>query len=57
MDRNSKVRILKNSIASILDYLKWDDEGVFQGVWEMEDGSVMAFFSNAILDIETYVDN
>ena len=23
----------------------------------MEDGSVMAFFSNVILDIETYVDN
>ena len=44
-------------MASILDYLKWDDEKVFQSVWEMEDGSVLAFFSNVIQDIETYVDN
>ena len=56
-DRNGKVRTLKKSIASILDYLKWDDERVFQSVWEMEDGSVMVFFVNVILNIETYVDS
>ena len=44
-------------MASILDYLKWDEERVFQSVWELEDGSVLVFFSNAILDIKTYVDN
>ena len=55
--RNGKVRILKKSIASILDYLKWDNERVFQSVWEMEDGSVLVFFSNVIQDIETYADN
>ena len=26
-------------------------------MWELEDGSVLVFFSNVILDIETYVDN
>ena len=57
MGRKGKVRILKKSMASILDYLKWDDERVFQSVWEMEDGAVMALFSNVIVDIETCVDN
>ena len=57
VDRNGKVRTLKKSIDSILDYLKWDDERVFQSVWEMEDGSVLAFFSTVIQGIETYVDN
>ena len=57
VNKKGEVKILKKSIASILDYLKWEDERVFQSVWEMEDGSVMAFFSNVIPDIETYVDN
>ena len=57
MDKNGKVRIIKKSVAGILEYLKWEEEKVFQSVWELEDGTVLVFFSNVILDIETYVDN
>ena len=54
--RNGKVGTIKKPVASILDYLKWGDERVFQSVWELEDESVLAFFSNVIQDIETYGD-
>lgn len=57
VDKNGKVRIIKKSVASVMDYLKWEEERVFQSVWELEDGSVLTFFSNVILDIETYVGN
>ena len=57
VDKNGKVRIIKKSVASIMDYLKWEEERVFQSVWELEDGSVLTFFSNVIPDIKTYVSN
>ena len=44
-------------MASVLVYLRWEDERVFQSVWECEDRLVLAYFSNVIKDIETYVDN
>ena len=44
-------------MASELGYLRWEDERVFQNVWEYKDGSVLAYFSNVIKDIEIYVDN
>ena len=54
-----KVRVVKKSMASILDCIRWwDDERVFKSTWVMEDGTVMFFFvSNVITDIETYVTN
>ena len=33
------------------------EKGSFQSVWEKEDGTALAFFSNVIPDIQTYVDN
>jgi hypothetical protein len=49
--------ILKKSMAGILQYLKWEEEKVFQSVWTMEDGTAMVFFSNVIRDIQSYVMN
>ena len=31
-DKNGRVRIIKKSVAGVLDYLKWDEERVFQSV-------------------------
>ena len=36
VEKNGKVRIIKKSVASIMDYLKWEEERVFQSVWELE---------------------
>lgn len=38
-------------------YLRWNDERVFQSIWEKEDGSALVFFSNVIQDIQAYVHN
>ena len=53
----SNVGVVKKSMASILDYLRWEDEKVFQSTWVMEDGTVLMFFPNVIKDIVTYVTN
>ena len=44
-------------MAGLLDYLRWNDERVFQSIWEKEDGTALVFFSNVIQDIQTHVNN
>ena len=57
VDKKGKVRVVKKSMASILDYLRWDDERVFQSSWVMEDGTMIVLFSNVIKDTKAYVTN
>ena len=57
VDKKDNVRIVKKSMASVLDHLRWEDERVFQSTWECDDGSVLVFFSNIIKDIEIYANN
>ena len=49
--------MIKKSMASVLHYLQWEEDKVFQSVFTLEDGTAMVFFSNVIKDIETYVMN
>ena len=44
-------------MASVLDYLGWEDERVFKSIWECGDRSVLPYCSNVIKDIEIYVEN
>lgn len=57
VDKKGTVRVVKKTMASMLEYLRWNDERIFQSVWEKEDESALVFFSNVILDIQAYVDN
>ena len=50
-DKRSKVRVIKKTMAGV------NEERVFQGDWEKEDGTALTFFSNVIPDIQKYVDN
>ena len=34
MDKMGKVRVIKKTMAEVLNYLRWNDERVFQSVWE-----------------------
>ena len=44
VDKLGKVRVIKTPIAGVLDYLRWNDERVFQSIWEKKDGTPLAFF-------------
>ena len=57
VDKKGRRKNIKKSMTSVLDYLRWEDERVFQSVWECDNESVLAYFSNVIKDIETYVEN
>ena len=57
VDKQGKARVINKTMAGVLDYLRWNDERVFQSIWEKEDGSALVFFSNVIQDIQAYVHN
>ena len=59
VDKQGRVRVIKKNIAGVLEYLRWNEEKRknFQSIWEMEDGTVLVFFSNVIQDIQSYVNN
>ena len=51
VDKRGKVRVIKKTMAGLLDHLRWNEEIVFQSVWEKEDDTALVFFSNIIQDI------
>ena len=51
VDKMGKVRVIKKTMAGLLDHLRWNEEIVFQSVWEKEDDTALVFFSNIIQDI------
>ena len=34
VDNQGKVRVVKKTMASVLEYLRWNEEKVFQSIWE-----------------------
>ena len=57
VDKQGKVRVIKNTMAGVLDCLRWNEERVFQRIWDKKDGTALIFFSNVIQDVQTYVNS